>query len=187
MLSVEGASTKPVALLETSNQAFSLKDIRRFMDVGEVPSAEQADSKGPFVVAYAVELPSRAGKTQTQTHASRLVVAGSANLAWSRNWREPTLLGNRLFMESALAWLAARAPLVSVPEKAAAPIGLSLSEESLGEVWRYVLLYMPGAAVLLGVYVLLRRRSVERKSRRAAGERKASSSTGRGANEGGDQ
>jgi hypothetical protein len=170
----------PVALAETSGQAFSLKDIRRFMDAGEVPSAEQADANGPFVLAYAAELSRAAAGSKSRAQGSRLVVAGSANLAWSRNWREPTLLANRLFVESALGWLAARPPLVSVPEKSAAPVGLSLTEESLSEVWRYVILYMPGAATLLGVYVLLRRRSVERKSRRAAAERAASSAGAHG-------
>ena len=53
-----------------------------------------------------------------------------------------------------------------MPEKPEREVGLSLSEESLGEVMRYVLLYMPGAAGLLGAFVLLRRRSLERASRR---------------------
>jgi hypothetical protein len=35
----------------------------------------------------------------------------------------------------------------------------------LSEVQRYVLLYMPGAATLLGLLLVYRRRSVERKSR----------------------
>ena len=56
--------------------------------------------------------------------------------------------------------------MLSVPEKPEREVGLSLSEESLGEVLRYVLLYMPGAAGLLGAFVLLRRRNVERQSRR---------------------
>jgi hypothetical protein len=39
----------------------------------------------------------------------------------------------------------------------------------VGEVQRYVLLYMPGAALGLGVLILLRRRSTERRSRRGGG------------------
>jgi len=56
--------------------------------------------------------------------------------------------------------------MISVPEKPEREVGLSLSEESLGELMRYVLLYMPGAAGLLGGFVLLRRRNLERQSRR---------------------
>ena len=37
----------------------------------------------------------------------------------------------------------------------------------MGEVLRYVLLYMPGAAGLLGAFVLLRRRNLERQSRQS--------------------
>ena len=40
--------------------------------------------------------------------------------------------------------------IVSVPEKASHDVGLSLTEESLGEVQRYVLMYMPASAALLG-------------------------------------
>jgi hypothetical protein len=112
----------------------------------------------------AAELPKLANAPQV--HGPRLVVAGSANVVWSRNWREPTLLGSRLFIESALSWLSARPVIVSVPEKASHDVGLSLTEESLGEVQRYVLLYMPASAALLGVLIMYRRRSAERKSRR---------------------
>ncbi|HEX3855345.1 MAG TPA: hypothetical protein VHW01_30490, partial [Polyangiaceae bacterium] len=58
-----------------------------------------------------------------------------------------------------------RPTLVSVPEKTAHEVGLSLSEGSLSEVLRYVLIYMPGCAAALGVFVMLRRRSIEKKSR----------------------
>jgi hypothetical protein len=131
---------------------------------GTPPEIEQAHERGPFSLAMAAELPKPAGSQAA--HGPRLVVVGSANLAWSRNWQSPTTFGNRLFIESAVSWLAAQPALVSVPEKAAADVGLSLTEESLGEVFRYVLLYMPGCAAGLGLFVLLRRRARERRSRR---------------------
>ena len=53
-----------------------------------------------------------------------------------------------------------------MPEKTEHEVGLSLSEGTLGEVLRYVLIYMPGCAAALGAFVLLRRRSVEKKSRK---------------------
>jgi hypothetical protein len=70
-----------------------------------------------------------------------------------------------MLVESALSWLAAKPAIVSVPEKPSHPAGLSLTEESLTEVLRYVLLYMPGSALFLGALILLRRRQTERRSR----------------------
>jgi hypothetical protein len=96
------------------------------------------------------------------------VVVGTANLAFSQSWRDATLLGSRIFVESALSWLAAKPAIVSVPEKPSHPAGLSLTEDSLGEVLRYVLVYMPGAAILLGGLILVRRRGTERRSRSRA-------------------
>jgi hypothetical protein len=157
----KGSATE---LLTTSAKAFGLRDVRPFVEQGLAPEKRAGDAAGPFAVAMAAELaqPSRSDRR----HGPRLVAVGSANVVWARGWREPTLLGNRLFIESALSWLAARPAIVSVPEKASHALGLSLTEESLGEVWRYVILYMPGAAALLGGFILMRRRAVERRSRR---------------------
>ncbi len=154
----------PTALLVTSAKAFSVKDIRPFTEQGKAVEKGPDDAGGPFTVAMAAELP-KAGASKA-SHGPRMVVVGTANVAWGRNWRDSTLLGDRLFMESALSWLAARPTIVSVPEKPSHDAGLSLSEDSLGEVARYVLIYMPLAALLLGGFVIFRRRSTEKKSRR---------------------
>jgi hypothetical protein len=153
----------PATLLATSPSAFGLKDIRPFVEGGSAPEKGPSDASGPFALAMAAELPKSAGSAEK--HGARLVVAGSANLAWGRNWREPQLLGGRLFVESALSWLSARPAIVSVPEKASHDVGLSLTEDSLAEVQRYVLFYMPGAAALLGTLLMYRRRATEKKSR----------------------
>jgi hypothetical protein len=160
------AGPKPSLLLATSSTAFGIEDVRALFDSAEPPSPGDARHAGPLGLAFAAEL-APADKARGK-RAARMVVVGSANMAWTKNWREPALLGTRLFTENTVSWLAARPPLVSVPEKPGQTVGLSLTEESLGEVWRYVLLYMPGAAVLLGIYVMLRRRSVEKHSRREA-------------------
>lgn len=157
-------------LLSTSDKAFALTDIRPFVDQGKPVEKSATDAVGPFSLALAMELPTPASQKDAK-HGPRVVVAGSANLAWGRNWREPTLVGNRLFVESALAWLAARPTLVSVPEKAAHDVGLALTEESLSDVLRYVLIYMPLSAAALGLFVMLRRRAREKQSRADAGEK----------------
>jgi len=86
-------------------------------------------------------------------------------LAWNRNFQDPALYGNQRLIENAISWLSARPSMLNVPQKAERDVGVSLSEESLDEVQRYVLLYMPAAAGLLAAFVLLRRRSDERRSR----------------------
>jgi hypothetical protein len=163
-------------LLKTSASAFSLRDIRPFVEEGKPVRKGATDAQGPFSLALAAELPKPAGSKEK--HGPRLVAVGSANVAWGRNWRETTLLGTRQFMESAMSWLAARPAIVSVPPKASHDVGLNLTEESLGEVLRYVLIYMPGAAALLGGFLMYRRRATERRSRRAS--KKADGSSGAG-------
>ena len=91
----------------------------------------------------------------------------SAGPALGRSFRDAARIGDRLLVENSLSWAAARPAIVNVPEKPARAVGLALTEESLGEVLRYVLLYMPGAAALAGLLLLLRRRAQEKSSRQA--------------------
>jgi hypothetical protein len=158
-------SASATELLATSDSGFGLREIRSFVESGERPRQRPEDRPGPLALAVAAELPKPAGSTKK--HGPRALF-GPPNLAHSRNFREPTLLGNRVFIESALAWLAAEPAIVSVPEKPSHAVGLALTEESLGEVMRYVVFYMPVSAGLLGAFVLLRRRARERASRRTA-------------------
>lgn len=156
-------------LLRTSDDAFALREIKSFVEAGELPRKRPEDRAGPLNVAMAAE----GNPSEGQPHGPRLVV-GPPNLIFGRNYRDPTLLGNRVFLENALAWLAAQPAIVSVPEKSSHPVGLALTEESLGEVFRYVVLYVPGSIALIGVFVLLRRRSEEKRSRRQARSPRAS-------------
>ncbi|MES1186456.1 MAG: GldG family protein [Myxococcales bacterium] len=159
-LEVNGATV----LMESSNQALALKSLRG-LD-GATGPEDAGERLGPqsFGLAAARELPAPAG---SQASHVRLFVSGASNLAWNRNFQDPSLYGNRRLIENAISWAASRPTMISVPEKPEREVGLSLSEESLGEVMRYVLLYMPGAAGLLGAFVLLRRRNLERASRRS--------------------
>lgn len=160
------ADSKAEPVLVTSAEAFSLKDVRPFVEQGKIAEKSPSDPSGPFSIAFAVELPKPAASQAA--HGPRAVFAGTANLAWSRNWRDPTLIGNRLFLESAVSWLAARPALVSIPDKPGFDAGLALTEESLGELLRYVLIYMPLTAAGLGLLVMLRRRAKEKRSRAEA-------------------
>jgi hypothetical protein len=118
----------------------------------------------------AAELPRKAGaKASKEQHVPRMVVVGAVSVALGQSWQERVLRGGAIFTESALSWLAARPPIVDVPDKPAAA-GTRISEASLGEVLRYVTLYMPGAVALLGLAVFLRRRSTEGRAPKAGAE-----------------
>jgi hypothetical protein len=159
------AAGSPTPLVTTSAQSFAVSDLRRFLE-GERVEPGKRDRLGPLSVAMASELAKPPGSSAP--HGPRLVVFGSGNIAQNQSFRDPVLLGNRRLIENAVSWLAAQPALVSVPEKAGAELGVALTEESLTEVWRYVILYLPGTALLLGVLVLVRRRGRERRSRREA-------------------
>jgi hypothetical protein len=165
--SVRATSTDAQPLLETSDQALSVTDVRAFSE-GKLDAALSASRRGTLVLAVARQLAAPA----PGAHPARVIIAGASNLAQNRSFRDSGLYGDRMLVENAISWLAARPALVSVPERTAHPIGLSLSEDSLGEILRYVVFYMPGSAALLGFAVMLRRRSVEKRSRRAAEDRK---------------
>ena len=151
-------------LMESSEQAVALKDLRALDSGGRPNDVTAGAQRQAFGLAAARELaPTKGGKA---AHGARLFVTGASNLAWNRNFQDPSLYGNRRLIENAISWAAARPSMISVPEKPEREVGLSLSAESLGEVLRYVLLYMPASAGLIAAFVLLRRRNLERQSRR---------------------
>jgi hypothetical protein len=167
VLVVQARSVTPnggaTLLMESSDQAFALQDLRELETASGSANVVHAEHKS-FGLAAARELPLAPGSKAP--HGARLFVSGANNLAWNRNFQDPSLYGNRRLIENAISWAAARPSMISVPEKPEREVGLSLSEESLGEVLRYVLLYMPLSAGLIGGFVLLRRRNLERQSRR---------------------
>jgi hypothetical protein len=160
-LSVNSGAT---LLMESSERAVALKDLRPLDGNGRPNDVTTGSQPQTFGLAAARELPMTPGSKAG--HGARLFVTGASNLAWNRNFQDPSLYGNRRLIENAISWAAARPSMISVPEKPEREVGLSLSEESLGEVLRYVLLYMPASAGLIAGFVLLRRRNLERQSRR---------------------
>ncbi|MET0795239.1 MAG: GldG family protein [Polyangiaceae bacterium] len=151
-------------LLSSTAQALSVRDLGALLDPNHKDDPIENAPRAEYTLAVAAELPKPAGSTNK--YGPRVVLAGAANLVWGRNYSDSSLYGDRLFSENALSWLSSRPALISVPEKTEHDVGLSLSDGTLGEVQRYVLLYMPGCAAALGVFVLLRRRSLEKQSRK---------------------
>jgi hypothetical protein len=130
-----------------------------------VPGA--ADRKGPLTMAFASELPKPPGSSPSPSpslaHGGRLVVVGSASVLWGANWQAEELRGGSLFVGSAIAWLTARPQLLDIPEKPTFTAGLHVSDAWLASTFRYVVIYIPLASVLLGLAVYLRRRGTERR------------------------
>ncbi len=143
-----------VALLESSPQSIEVGSFKGLQS-GEFLDTP-ARAEGERVLAAALELPSH--RREGNRNAARIVVVGTTSVLWSSAWLEPALLGTRRFAENAISWLAAQPVLVSVPEKAEQPAGLFLTEDSLAQVRSYVLLYIPLSVVLLGAFVVYRRR-----------------------------
>ena len=159
-LSASGTgSVAPVELLATSEKAFGMVDFFGWAERGGMPEPQPGDREGPISLAMAAELPKPAGSEAP--HGSRIVVVGASSILWGQSFREPAIRGGAIFAENALSWLAARPPIVDIPDKPAAA-GLRIDESSLGEVLRYVIFYLPGAVALLGVAVFLRRRATSR-------------------------
>ncbi|NRA31836.1 MAG: GldG family protein [Polyangiaceae bacterium] len=168
-LSRSGES-RAVPLLKTSDQSFAVDDIRPFVEEGRALSSNGAARTGPLTVAMAAELPAKKPTKKAtgdakapKAHGARIVAAGSANLVFGRNFREAPLRGTRLFIESAVSWLAAQPPLVSVPQKQSHPAGIDLTEEGLASIFKYVLLYLPAGAIVLGFFAMYRRRVGDRR------------------------
>ena len=148
-------------LLMTSDQAFGMTDFFTWAKAPSPPAPAGGDKRGPLLLAAATELPKPPGSGAP--HGPRIVVVGSAGVIVGANWSIDELRGTAIFVESAITWLAARPAMLDIPRKPSVMTGLRVSEESVAEIFRYVVVYMPLAAALLGAAVFLRRRGTERR------------------------
>jgi len=147
-------------LLATTANAYSKTSLAGAATWNDAPPRESGDAAGPFIVAMASERPALA----KAPHGPRVVVVGSRFILAEDNWRQPRAMhGAAFFVDSAVSWLAARAEVIDVPDRGEVSVGVPVSEQGRDEVRRYVLLFMPLAAVLLGVAVWAWRKSTEDK------------------------
>jgi hypothetical protein len=153
-----GGATVPVPLLVTSEESFGMVDFFAWAKTNAPPLPGPADRKGPLTIAGAAELPAPAGAA----HGGRLVAIGTAGVVQAANWQSEDLRGTAIFVESAIAWLAARPPILDIPQKPSFTAGLRVSDAWLAATFRYTVLYMPLAAMLMGIAVYLRRRGERR-------------------------
>ncbi|HVH43156.1 MAG TPA: hypothetical protein VM925_12465, partial [Labilithrix sp.] len=95
-------------------------------------------------------------------HGPRVVVIGTASPLTSPTFREPLpLRGAALFVESSISWLASKPQVLDVPDKAAVPAGIRITDDDRAAVRRYVLFLMPGTVAVLGIVIALWRRRTE--------------------------
>lgn len=154
---------QPTTILSTSPAAFGMTDFFTWVEQGGEPKKSDRDRSGPLAVGMASELPKPAGSELA--HGPRLVVLGTANPCFGQNWRDMAFRGNAVLVGNIISWIAARPPILDVPPKQTIAASLHITEESMGEVLRYVLLFMPGAAILMAIAVWMRRRSTEKAKR----------------------
>lgn len=160
----ESGSATATPLLTTSKESFGLTNVSGAAEWKEPPAMHPGDLAGPLTVAMASERPKLA---PSAPHGPRVVVLGSASPLTRANFAEPLpARGAALLVESAISWLAAKPQVLDVPERAAVPAGIRITAESRSEIQRYVLVFMPGAALLCGLGVWFLRRASEGKPRR---------------------
>ncbi len=153
------AAASAVDLLATSDKSFAKTSIAGAAEWKDTPEKKDSDPAGPLVLAMASERPKTSPKAP---HGPRVVVVGTGSVLVRQNWEEPlNMRGAVFFVESAISWLASKPEILDVPERPLVSAGIRINEESRSEVRRYVLVFMPLAAALLGLAVALRRRSTE--------------------------
>ncbi len=161
---LSGSGTAPASdLVMSSDKSFAVTVDRATAiartAIDDIPDKETADLPGPFALAMASERPKA---TKDASHGPRVVVIGSSSAISAQNWRAPTpFRGSALLVENAIAWLASKPEILDIPARPTVSAGLHVSEDARSEVRRYVLIFMPLAACLLGIAVALRRRSTE--------------------------
>jgi hypothetical protein len=165
----ETGAASATDLLVTSEGAFGKRNIAGAGDWDGTPPREPDDLPGPLVIAMAAERPRTSANA---SHGARVVVVGSRFVLADDNWRQPRPIhGAAFFIDSAISWLAASPSVVDVPNKPELGAGIRISEASRSEIRRYVLLWMPLAALLLAAAVWSWRRSSEGKPYEPRGPR----------------
>ena len=152
-------SSPAVDLLASSDKSYGVVSINGAAEWTDVPEKKARDLAGPLVLAMAGERPK---VSPSAPHGPRAVGVGTGSAVIRRDWAEPLpLRGAALFTESAISWLASKPEILDVQAKDTVAAGIRITEDSRAEVKRYVLVFMPLAALLLGVAVGLRRRGTE--------------------------
>lgn len=160
------------AVLASSDKSFALRDVQGFLSSKSEPVVGPSDRKGPIDVATVVERT----KLPNMPRGARVVVVGSSTPFVNAAYADPSpaMTFSRTLGLLWISWLSSRPPVLDLPPKSSVQIAMHLSEDDLGSIGRYVLVYMPMATAMLGGAIWLRRRSTEGKRirRRPKSERR---------------
>lgn len=158
----EPGSATSSDLLTTSAKAFGIVNVSGAAEWKGAPPKKPGDAAGPLVLAMAAERPKT---SPAAAHGPRVVVIGAASPLASPSFQDPMpVRGGALLAESAISWLASQPQVLDVPDRAAVPAGIRITDDDRSAVRRYVLLLMPGTVALLGIAIALWRRRTEGKS-----------------------
>jgi hypothetical protein len=149
----QGSAAAAFPLLVSSDEAFGMVDFFNWAKTNTEARKSPADKPGPLSIAFASELPKPVGAP----HGGRAVVVGAASVLIDENWTTESYRGTAVFVEGAVSWLTER-PVLDIPDKPLVTAGLRVTNEWLVDCFRYVVLFMPLATILMGVAVHLRRR-----------------------------
>lgn len=137
-------------LLQTSMSAYAVHDVSPYVS-GSPPNPPADEPRQVFTLAIASDL------GVTSSGAKRRVVICPASVATNHALRQPTLLGNRAFVDGVVSWLVARSADVEGTALVKATPELALTAAEVKKINRYVLLVMPGAALLTALTVFAAR------------------------------
>ena len=147
------SSLQPVTIVRATDQGvFAETAVQKVLEEGVAKFDEGSDKQAPLSLAVAVSPRPSPGEPAPKV-GPRLVVFGDADF--------PAVMrqsSNVQLFTNALAWLAQRGELVSIPAKQIASTELYLTGVQLKWVTLTVLVFMPLLGVLAGVGVWLARR-----------------------------
>lgn len=161
----EGNSAAAVDLLSTSPKAFGVVRVTEDTAWADMPAMAPTDLAGPLVVALASE---RAKPSPSAARGPRVVVVGTSSVLSTRGGADPLSVGSAFFAEGAISWLASRPMVLDVPDRPAVTAGVRLTTESMSEVKRYVLFFIPLTFAALGLLVTWSRRRTPKPGARPA-------------------
>lgn len=154
-----GASVVPESLLRASPTSWG--------EAGELEAVRDgalrmdgSDIRGPIDLALASHVEGAATRPGRLAN-GRVVVIGFSylitNEAMDLSFR--ARYANTAFTQAAVGWLIARADLQDIPPRPASSTALLISQESIKMIWWYALLFVPGAAAVVGFAVLRARKA----------------------------
>jgi len=155
-----GDSEDAVRLAETSGDGWGESNLNQLLE-GQPVAKDDADTPGPVAVGVAIEGSPAAGETETaegelsEPDGHRLVVFGDSDFLTDF---EISNAGNLTLAMNAINWLVVREQALGIAPRQVEKVSLFLSQQQLRTILLITLLFMPGAAIVLGILVWRKRR-----------------------------